>query len=422
MESLQSIIQPVILAGGSGTRLWPASRRTFPKPLLALTGPHSLLQDTVLRLKSLTGTLPAAAPILVTGEDYRFAVTDQLGQVGVTNARIVLEPRGRNTAPALTVAALLTGEGSETILLVMPSDHLIRDLPAFHEAVAEGVGHAAAGAIVAFGVTPSRPETGYGYIHVGDTVPGAKTARILAGFIEKPDGETARRYLSEGGCLWNSGIFMVKSSAWLAAIERSRPDIAAACRAAVAEASIGPEAADGAMTGVATPASLGTGPHFVRLGRAAFLSCPTESIDHAVMEELGRPSAVIEGVVVPLEAGWSDLGTWEAVWVASPKDADGNTVRGQAVLLDSRKTLVRAESRLVAVLGGEDLVIVETADAVLVAKREKIRDLGPLVQGLRERDERLAAEPLEIIEVQLGDHLGENDIVRFEDNYGTVDE
>ena len=510
MERDDLVIQPVILAGGSGTRLWPASRQSHPKQLLVLTGSQTMLQQTALRLHGFTGARLAARTLLVTNEDYRFVVAEQLAQVGIAEPRIVLEPVGRNTAPALTVAALLTAEGADPpegaylaaggdpseaadpILLVMPSDHLIADLAAFHQALAEGAEQAAAGAIVAFGITPVTPETGYGYIRTGDALPGARTARSLAAFTEKPDTQTARGYLSGGGFLWNSGMFMIKCSVWLAAIEQSRPDIAAACRAAVAEART-----DGV---------------FVRLDKAAFSACPSESIDYAVMEELGRdPAGTVEpgprptGVVLPLDAGWSDLGAWDAVWAASTKDETGNVTRGDVILDDTRNTLVQAHSRLVATLGVEDLAVIETADAVLVARRESTADLKRLVENLRAHAEqvtqihrrvyrpwgwyesvdqgprfqvkrlmvapgammslqyhqhraehwvvvqgeaevtcegrvfrlhenastyvpvgaahRLAnpgTEPVEIIEVQSGDYLGEDDIVRLEDSYGRV--
>ncbi len=487
------IIQPVILAGGSGTRLWPASRQSYPKQLLVLAGTQTMLQQTALRLQGFAHTRLAARPLLVTNEDYRFVVADQLAQVGISEPRIVLEPVGRNTAPALTVAALLAEEGSDPILLVMPSDHLIADLAAFHQVLAEGAEQAMAGAIVAFGITPLAPETGYGYIRTGDGVLGARTARALAAFAEKPDSQTAKSYLSDGGYLWNSGMFMIRRSVWLAAIEQRRPDIAAACRAAVAEARL-----DGI---------------FVRLGKAAFSTCPSESIDYAVMEQLGRDPAGANrqgttpaGVVVPLEAGWSDLGAWDAVWAASPKDEAGNVARGDVVLEGTRDTLVQADSRLVATLGVEDLAIIETADAVLVAKRDRTGDLKKLVDRLHARDEQITlvhrrvyrpwgwyesidqgprfqvkrlmvapgasmslqyhqhraehwvvvrgvagvtcdgrtfrleenastyvpqgashrlsnpgTENLEIIEVQSGDYLGEDDIVRLEDSYGRVE-
>ena len=495
MERDVPMIQPVILAGGSGTRLWPASRQTHPKQLLVLTGSQTMLQQTALRLEGFAHARLAAGPLLITGEDYRFIVADQLAQVGISDCRIVLEPVGRNTAPALTVAALLTDAdhgGSDPILLVMPSDHLIADLAAFHRALAEGAEQAAAGMVVVFGVVPTSPETGYGYIRTGEGLAKAATARALAAFAEKPDVETALRYLTDGGYVWNSGMFMVRASVWLTAIEQCRPDIAAACRAAVASAR-----ADGV---------------FIRLDKPAFSACPSESIDYAVMERLGQQrsterGAALRGAVIPLTAGWSDLGAWDAVWAASPKDDAGNVIRGNAVVEDGRGNLVQAQSRLVATLGVEDLAIIETADAVLVAKRDRTGDLKILVdrvaandksitqtqrrvyrpwgwyesidQGPRFQVKRLmvapgaslslqyhryraehwvvvtgtaevtcnervfqleanastyvpplaehrlanrGTEPVEIIEVQSGDYLGEDDIVRLEDHYGRIED
>ncbi len=480
------IIRPVILAGGSGTRLWPASRQCHPKQLLALTGPCSLLQETATRLRGFPeGTV--VDPVVVTNDDYRFMVVDQLREIGVDAPQVILEPVGRNTAPALTLAALLpTDPEDDPILLTMPSDHLIGNISAFHAAVAEGAEQAEAGMVVTFGVIPDRPETGYGYIRVGQPAPRAATARVLAGFEEKPDLEIAEGYVAGADHLWNSGIFMMRRSVWLAALEQHRPAIGAACRKAIA----------GART---------DGP-FVRLDRAAFAECPSESIDYAVMEELGTSAAVTQAVVVPLDAGWSDVGSWQAIWAVSAKDESGNTTRGEVVLEDTRNTLVHADSRLVAVLGGEDLVVVETADAVLVAGKEKAADLKRLVARVQEMDPdltlnhrqvqrpwgrfesidsgerfqvkhivvnpraslslqyhrrraehwvvvhgiaevtcgnrvfRLTADestyvplgtphrlanpgpgPLEIIEVQSGEYLGEDDIVRLEDDYGRLD-
>ncbi len=480
------IIRPVILAGGSGTRLWPASRQCHPKQLLALTGPNSLLQETATRLHGLQAAV-VAEPVVVTNEEYRFIVVDQLREIGVTAPQVVLEPMGRNTAPALTVAALVPGDFDEDpILLTMPSDHVIENIPAFHAAVGEGARQAEQGMLVTFGIMPERPETGYGYIRVGRPVSGAPTARVLAGFDEKPDLETAQRYIAGGDRLWNSGLFMMKRSVWLTAIEQHRPEIAVACRQAMTKAKT-----DGL---------------FVRLDRSAFSACPSQSIDYAVMEELGASSPA-QAVVVPLDAGWSDVGSWQALWAVSPRDEAGNAARGEVLFEDTRDTLVHADSRLVAVLGGADLVVVETADAVLVAGREKTADLKKLVARVQEADPRLTAshrkvyrpwgwfesihsgerfqvkhivvdpgasislqfhkhraehwvvvrgvaevtcgdrvfrltvdestyvpvgsahrlanpgtEPLEIIEVQSGEYLGEDDIVRLEDAYGRTGE
>lgn len=480
------IIRPVILAGGSGTRLWPASRQGHPKQLLALTGPNSLLQETAMRLRGFAGAT-VAEPVVVTNDEYRFIVLDQLREIGVTAPQVVLEPVGRNTAPALTLAALLPADSEDDpILLTMPSDHLIENIPAFQAAVGEGAEQAEAGMLVTFGIVPQRPETGYGYIRVGPPVPGAATARVLAGFEEKPDLQTAEKYVGGGKHLWNSGVFMMKRSVWLATLERHRPGISAACRMTMAGAKT-----DGLV---------------VRLEKAAFTACPSESIDYAVMEELGIDSATTQAVVVPLDAGWSDVGGWEAIWAVSPKDEHGNVARGEVILEDTRGTLAHADSRLVAVLGADNLVVVETADAVLVADKNKAADLKRLVARVQHADPeltlthrrvhrpwgqfesidngehfqvkhivvnpgasmslqfhkhrtehwvvvrgiaevtcgdrvfRLAAdgstyvplgcphrlanpgpEPLEIIEVQLGDYLGENDIVRLEDAYGRLE-
>jgi mannose-1-phosphate guanylyltransferase/mannose-6-phosphate isomerase len=481
------LIQPIILAGGSGSRLWPASRQSDPKQLLTLTSPHSLLQETAMRLRGFEAAPTAAQVVVVTNDELRFVVADQLRSIGIDAPRIVLEPVGRNTAPALTLAALLLADAEvDPVLLVMASDHLIRNVPAFHTAVAEGAAQAEAGLLVTFGVSPERAETGYGYIQVGGAAPGATTARLLAGFAEKPDAATADSYLASGDYLWNSGMFMMKRSVWLSAIGRHRPQIVAACRAAIAGAK--------------------RDDMFVRVDKEAFAACPSDSIDYAVMEELEPSSVAAQAVVVPLAAGWSDIGGWEALWAVSPKDQSGNVVRGEVVLEDTRDSLVHAGSRLVAVLGGADLVVVETVDAVLVARKEKTHDLKKLVARVRDVNESLTlahrrvhrpwgrfeslasadrfqvkhivvepgaglslqlhkhraehwvvvrgvaevtcgdkvfrlvedestyvplgtphrlsnpgTEPLEIIEVQSGDYLGEDDIVRLEDRYGRLD-
>jgi mannose-1-phosphate guanylyltransferase/mannose-6-phosphate isomerase len=480
-------IRPVILAGGSGTRLWPASRRLHPKQLLALTGSKSFLQETATRLRGLQD-IEVLEPIVVTNEEYRFLVVNQLREVGVTAPQMILEPVGRNTAPALTVAALARIDSDDDpVLLTMPSDHVIENVPAFHAAVVEGATQAEKGMLVTFGIVPERPETGYGYIRVGQAVPGAKTARALVGFEEKPDLETAQLYMAKGDRLWNSGLFMMKRSVWLAAIERYRPQIATACRQTIRRAKT-----DGLL---------------LRLDRSAFSKCQSESIDYAVMEELDSSFAA-QAVVVPLDAGWSDVGSWEAIWSISPRDEAGNATSGEVVVSeDTRGTFVHADSRLVAVLGGADLVVIETADAVLVADRAKTADLKKIVAHVQQLEPQLTetprrvyrpwgrfesihsgerfqvknivvdpgasmslqfhkqraehwivvrgvaevtcgdrvfrltadestyvplgsphrlanpgTEPLEIIEVQSGEYLGEDDIVRLDDLYGRVDE
>ncbi|NMG47296.1 mannose-1-phosphate guanylyltransferase/mannose-6-phosphate isomerase [Azoarcus communis] len=479
-------IKMVVLSGGSGTRLWPASRESYPKQLLPLTSAYSLLQETVVRLKGFSGGEVDAQPLIVSNEEYRFIIAEQLRQVGVRSAQIVLEPVGRNTAPALTLAALAAAQdGQDPVLLVMPADHVIVDLPAFQQAIAEGAAQAGAGRLVTFGIVPDRAETGYGYIRVGPLAGDARTARVLAEFVEKPDAATAARYVASGEYFWNSGIFMMKASVWLAAVKHFRADIAQAC--------------DMAFEGRQVDAD------FLRVDKAAFAACPSDSIDYAVMEKLQSAPALGQGVVVPLSAGWSDVGAWDALWAVSDKDEDGNAGRGEVLFQSSRNTLVHANNRLVAAVGCEDMVVVETADAVMVAHKSRTQDVKKVVERLKAEGRTLTQShrkvyrpwgwydsidsgerfqvkrivvnpgatlslqmhhhraehwivvkgtaevtngervfllgenestyiplghthrlanpgkvPLEIIEVQSGSYLGEDDIVRFEDTYGRV--
>lgn len=477
-------IQPVILSGGSGTRLWPLSREQYPKQLLALVGNDTMLQSTVRRLEGYGGDETiAAAPIVVCNEDYRFITAEQLRTAGKPSDRIVLEPAGRNTAPALTLAALLaTGDGEDPLLLVMPADHVIRDLTAFQQAVAIGAGMAQNGAMVTFGIVPLRPETGYGYINCGETC--SEGVRTIARFVEKPDAAMAQGYVDSGDYLWNSGIFMMRASVWLRAIGHLRGEILTACE-----------------TALATPDQ---DRDFVRIDASAFSACPSDSIDYAVMEHLAANAALgIGGVVVPLDAGWSDLGAWDAMWDVAEKDAAGNVAQGDVVFEGAEGNLVVATDRLVACLGINNVVVVETPDAVMVADKHHTQDVKKIVARLKaasrpevkahrkvyrpwgyydsiDSGERfqvkrivvnpgatlslqmhhhraehwivvrgtarvtrgdasfLLAEnestyiplgtthrlqnpgqlPLEIIEVQSGAYLGEDDIVRFEDTYG----
>lgn len=360
------LIQPVVLSGGSGTRLWPLSREKYPKQLLPLIGEDSLLQATVRRVEGIAG-VELAAPLVVCNEEYRFVIAEQLRVMGKSGT-VVLEPSGRNTAPALAIAALeAIKSGADPVLLVMPADHVIVDTQAFQEAVRKGAVLAESGVVVTFGITPDAPETGYGYIQSGDAV-GSGDAKRIARFVEKPDARTAQSYLDQGTYSWNSGLFMVRASVWLSALKVCRPDITQACERAWAEGS-----ADG---------------EFVRVGKEAFGLCPSDSIDYAVMERVAAgqtagSSKLPMGVVIPLAAGWSDVGAWEALWDVLPKDADGNVAQGDVMLHDSRNTLALSEGRLIACVGVDDLIVVETADAILVAHKNKTQDVKKIVDRLK---------------------------------------
>ncbi|MBS3997697.1 MAG: mannose-1-phosphate guanylyltransferase/mannose-6-phosphate isomerase, partial [Hydrogenophaga sp.] len=340
MTESPSTICPVILAGGSGTRLWPLSRAGFPKQFLCLQGDHSLFQQTAQRLAGL-GSGPDALdllPALVVGNDeHRFLVLEQMREVAAQPGRVLLEPMGRNTAPALALAALAAMEdGGDPVLVVTPADHVVGDEAAFHAALRTAVAQAADGQIVILGVTPTRPETGFGYIHARGARPDA--AVPVQRFVEKPDAATARRYLAEGDYLWNAGMFVLRASVWLAALERWRPDIAAASRVAWDARSADAQ--------------------FVRPGKAEFAAIPADSIDYAVMERCPGSEFAIQ--VVPLDAGWSDLGAWDAVWDVLPKDEHGNATQGDVLSVGSRDNLVHASGRLVGLVGVKDLVVVET--------------------------------------------------------------
>jgi len=472
-------VQPVIMAGGSGTRLWPLSRAGYPKQFLVLSGNSSLFQQAVARLQQVGGPgIKLAAPLIVGNEEHRFLVLDQLRELRIEPAAALLEPIGRNTAPALTLAALQAqANGQDPVLVVTPADQTVTDEAAFTAALQRAVALAADGAIVILGITPDRPETGYGYIRTE----AATGAPRVAQFVEKPDLATAERYLAEGGYFWNAGMFVLKASAWLAALERFRPDIASSTHAAFAAGS--------------------TDAKFMRPDKALFAAVPSESVDYAVMEQC--PGSGIDIRMVELDAGWNDLGAWEAVWQVAAKDANGNAGVGDAIIKESHNTLVHATSRLVSVVGLRNVVVVETADAVLVTDRERSQEVKQIVNqlGAEQRGEhalhrkvhrpwgwydsidsgprfqvkrimvkpgaslslqkhhhraehwivvtgtaevtngdkvilltenqstyiplgevhRLANPgkvPLEIIEVQSGSYLGEDDIVRFEDTYG----
>lgn len=357
------MIVPVILSGGSGTRLWPLSRELFPKQLLPLVGERTMLQETISRLDGLGGLAP---PLVICNDEHRFLVAEQLREIDVDPLAIILEPVGRNTAPAVAVAAAkaaeLLGTDTDPVLLVLPADHVIRDIEGFHSAIARAHDLAEGGRLVTFGVLPTAPETGYGYIRADELRDGHAPVRE---FVEKPDADTARGYLEAGDYYWNSGMFMFLADRYVAELREHRPDIVSACVRAVSEAR---EDLD-----------------FIRLDRSAFEECPSDSIDYAVMEQTGA------GEVVPIDVGWSDVGSWSALHEAKDADGEGNVIVGDVLVDDTRDCYLYAGSRLVATVGLENAVVVETADAVLVAPRDRVQDVKRLVGKLKEsgREERL---------------------------------
>jgi len=372
---------PVILSGGSGTRLWPLSRELYPKQLLPLVGNHTMLQETAKRLE---GVADVGAPVVVCNESHRFMVAEQMLQLGTKPGAIILEPVGRNTAPAVAVAALVAlnpaltptlsrkrereqealtpalsrererGEEDDPVLLVLPADHVIRDVESFREAVKAGRAAAEAGKLVTFGVVPDRPETGYGYIRKAK---GAGPAYPVAEFVEKPDHDTAVRYVQSGEYFWNSGMFMFRARTYLAELGKFAPEMLKACEAAVAAAK--------------------TDLDFTRLSAEMFGACPSDSIDYAVMEKTA------EAVVVPLYAGWSDVGSWSALQDALPRDEAGNVISGDVITEGTTGSYLHSTSRLIAAVGLTDHVVVETKDAVLVAPRDKVQDVKALVNQLK---------------------------------------
>lgn len=352
------MIQPVILSGGSGTRLWPLSREQMPKQFLRLTSCQSLLQQTLARLAG----LDAQPPMLMGHHAHRFLMAEQLRESGLQGT-LVLEPEGRNTAPAIACAALLARQaGEDPLLLVLPADHVIGNVAAFTHSVACAEPLAAQGYLVTFGVVPSYPETGYGYIACGRPLGGGHE---IASFIEKPNAERAQHLLEVGNTLWNSGMFLLQASTYLSQLERLQPAMLAACQQAVNEAHRDLD--------------------FLRLGEDAFCSSPAESIDYAVMEHCDRAA------VVPLDAQWSDIGSFDALWAAQTPDKAGNVVNGDGVLTNTQRSLVIAKHRLVATLGVEDLIVVETSDSVLVAHRDQAQQVKQLVASLTQAGRR---EPL----------------------------
>ena len=346
-------IVPVILSGGSGSRLWPLSRECYPKQLLPLLGgAGTMLQQTAQRVAGLDGI---QAPVVVCNQDHRFLVAEQLRAISEPPAAILLEPVGRNTAPAVAVAALQVLEKeSDALLLVMPADHRIADDEAFRHSVRTGLAAATEGKLVTFGVVPTTPETGYGYIRAG----GGDGIRAVERFVEKPDAATAKAYLDEGGYYWNSGMFLFSASSYLQELERLAPDMVAACR----------EAHGGAQRDL----------DFVRL-HSAFESSPSDSVDYAVMEKTRK------AVVVALDSGWSDVGSWNSLFEVGEADVDGNVLVGDVHVTDTRGSYVRSQGRLVEVLGMEDVVVVDTTDALLVTRRDRAQDIKDIVERLQEQ-------------------------------------
>lgn len=345
------MILPVILAGGSGSRLWPLSRDLLPKQFLPLHGGGTMLQSTVQRLSALA-TLP---PLVICNEQHRFIAAEQLRQINQLQHNIMLEPAGRNTAPAIALAALFAlQQGNDAILLVLAADHVISDTPAFTRAVEQATALAASGKLVTFGIVPTSAETGYGYIKRGAAVSPAYT---VAQFVEKPDLKTAEHYLHSGDYYWNSGMFMFTASRYLQELQQFRPDMYAACEQAMSE----------------------TNPDldFIRVNTAAFLACKAESVDYAVMEQTAA------ALVLPLDAGWSDIGAWSSLWNISSKDAAGNVHKGDVLSNNSSNNLVIAESALVATVGLNNAVVVQTQDAVLVAAKDQVQDVKAIVAKLQ---------------------------------------
>ena len=352
---------PVILSGGSGTRLWPLSREQYPKQFLPLVGERTMIQDTALRLRGLEGAGAVGAPIVVCNEQHRFMVAEQLRAVGVTPGAIVLEPVGRNTAPAVAVAALAAlashpDSDSDPLLLVLPADHVIRDVTAFHRAVAAATGAARGGSLVTFGVVPGWAETGYGYIEKGT---GAGAVVPVARFVEKPDAARAAEFVASGRYLWNSGMFLLGARRYLEELGRFAPAIRAA--------------AEGALAAAVRDLD------FTRLPVDLFGASPSDSIDYAVMEKTSAAA------VVPLDAGWSDVGSWSSLHDALPRDAQGNVTRGDVVAVESHDCLLYSSERLVATVGLDGHVVIETKDAVLVAPKSRVQDVKLLVSHLKEQ-------------------------------------
>jgi mannose-1-phosphate guanylyltransferase/mannose-1-phosphate guanylyltransferase/mannose-6-phosphate isomerase len=368
MMQAHARIIPVLLSGGTGSRLWPLSRETYPKQLLSLLGEKTLLQQTALRVRD-----PSlfADPMVIANAEHRFAIAEQLRAIGLESSALLLEPSGRNTAPAVAIAALLAVETDpDAIILAMPVDHWVRDHAAFRTVVSSGLAVARQGRFVLFGVRPTAPETRFGYIHMADEAAAGSPIREVAGFVEKPDLVTAERLLKSDEHLWNSGIFLLPARAFLDELELHAPEVLAACRASL----------EGATRDL----------DFLRLEPGAFEKSPSISIDYAIMEKTAR------AVVVEASFDWSDVGSWSALWSMGDKDASGNVSVGDVVLEDASRCYVRGEGPLVAALGVEDLIITATPDVVLVTARDRDQDVGKLVARLKSSGHRSATQTLSV--------------------------
>lgn len=349
------MILPVVLSGGAGTRLWPLSRELYPKQLLPLVSDKTLLQETIMRLDGVDNLLD---PLIVCNEAHRFMVAEQVRQIGTQPKGIILEPCGRNTAPAVAVAALHAQQkNNDPLLLILPADHLIQDVETFQQAIHKAVAEAEQGALVTFGVTPTHPETGYGYIQADETV--KNEALAVKRFVEKPDLKTAEEYLESGRYLWNSGMFMFRAGRFLQELEKYQADMLSACRKAAE--------------------NMSSDLDFLRLDENYFSACPSDSIDYAVMEKTDQ------AVMIPLSAGWNDIGSWSALWSVRPHDDAGNVTIGDVLIDQSTNNYLHAQNRLIAAVGVDDLVVVETSDAVLVAKRDKVQNVKAIVEQLKEQ-------------------------------------
>ncbi|HIF9479227.1 TPA: mannose-1-phosphate guanylyltransferase/mannose-6-phosphate isomerase [Photobacterium damselae] len=344
---------PVIMAGGSGSRLWPLSRTLYPKQFLALTSNATMLQETVKRLDG----IEHQAPLLICNEEHRFIVAEQLRKGGMDNSGIILEPVGRNTAPAIALAALkAVANNEDPLLLVLAADHVIQDTDAFLVSVQYAKAEAEKGKLVTFGIVPTHPETGYGYIARGDAI--NNNAYYVNAFIEKPVLELAKKYVNSGEYYWNSGMFLFKASRYLAELEKYAPEILVACQAAMDNSSVDLD--------------------FTRLDKAMFMACPDDSIDYAVMEKTQ------DAVVVPMDANWSDVGSWSALWEVNEKDVSGNATRGDVLVENTSNSYIFSQNKLVATVGVDDLIVVETKDAVLVAHKDKVQDVKGIVGQLKQ--------------------------------------